>query len=68
MPEIESEYLHLRRELVLLNEQAARNVERISIKSVKKSNKTIDSGKAIETCLREADNNTAIIARLRIEL
>jgi hypothetical protein len=52
--------------LILLNEQAAKNVERISLKSVMRGKKAREGSNAGEVRGKEGENNTAVIGRLRM--
>jgi hypothetical protein len=66
MMEIEQEYQQLRKQLLLINEEAGRNVDRINMKPMKKSRvETVE--RLVEIRDKEIENNCAIIARLKYE-
>jgi len=64
--DIEQEYQQLRKQLLLINEEAARNVEKINMKPLKKS-RIEQPDKISEIRDKEIENNLAIIARLKYE-
>lgn len=64
--DIEQEYQQLRKQLVLINEEAAREVEKINLKPLKRS-RVEQPDKISEIRDKEIENNLAIIARLKYE-